>query len=444
MPPFRIAVVGSGIAGLSAAWLLSKNHQVTLYESGAHIGGHANTVDVDTPDGPVAVDTGFIVYNEKNYPNLVALFDRLGVPTDASNMSFALSIEGGRYEYSGTGANGFFGQRRNLFWLPHWQMLNDIARFFRDGQDRLKLYADNTSLGEFLNRENYSDQFIAEHIVPMGAAIWSTSMHEMLAYPAQAFINFYANHGLMSFTNRGLWRTVSGGSREYVTRLLADAGVEVQSGNGVENIVRHPGYVHVTEQSGAMRPFDHVVVATHADQALNLLEQPSNHEASLLANFSYQKNHAVLHRDQKFMPKRKRLWSSWNYQKAETGFDKNLCVTYWMNHLQRLETETDLFLTLNPTEEIHPKAIDREFDYDHPVFDDAAISAQKDLWSLQGENRTWFCGSYFGHGFHEDGAESGLAVAEALGGMSRPWSTEGQISRLPSRAQQPATIAAAE
>lgn len=443
MSRLKIAIVGSGISGLSAAWLLAKNHQVTLYEANGHFGGHANTLDIDTPDGPVAVDAGFIVYNEKNYPNLVALFDRLGVETDASDMTFALSIDDGRYEYSGTGANGFFGQRRNLFWLPHWKMLADISRFFREAQININQYEPQISLGEFLESENYSEQFIAEHIVPMGAAIWSTSMREMMAYPARTFVNFYANHGLMSFTDRSHWRTVSGGSRSYVQRLLADAGVEMMHGNAVKKVIRHPKYAHIVEQSGAERPFDHVVIATHADQALDLIENPSALEQQLLSKFPYQENRAIMHRDPRFMPQRRRLWSSWNYLKGSAGFDKNLCVTYWMNNLQKLDTNTDLFLTLNPPEEIDPELVDREIVYDHPVFDAAASAAQRDLWSLQGENRTWFCGSYFGHGFHEDGCESGLAVAEALGGVSRPWSTEGQVSRLPSRAQ-PQVVAAAE
>lgn len=443
MTKLKIAVVGSGISGLSAAWLLSKTHQVTLYESGGHFGGHANTLDVDTPHGRVSVDAGFIVYNEKNYPNLVALFDYLGVTTEESDMTFALSIDGGHYEYSGTGANGFFGQRSNLFWLPHWKMLADISRFFKEAQTQLNQYAPQIALGDFLLAENYSAQFIAEHIVPMGAAIWSTSMREMLAYPARTFVNFYANHGLMSFTDRSEWRTVSGGSRNYVSKLLAEAGVELKPNNGVKKIIRHTNYTHVVEQSGAERPFDHVVIATHADQALKLLDQPTYLEQELLSKFPYQENRAILHRDPKFMPRRRRLWSSWNYTKGAAGFDKNLCVTYWMNNLQNLDTNTDLFLTLNPTEEIDPDLVDREIIYDHPVFDAAAVEAQRDLWEVQGENRTWFCGSYFGHGFHEDGCESGLAVAEALGGISRPWSTEGQISRLPSRAQLPA-IAAAE
>jgi len=432
MKPLKIAVIGSGISGLSAAWLLSGNHQVTLYEADGHFGGHANTVDVETPSGRVAVDTGFIVYNERNYPNLVELFERLEVPTSASEMTFALSIANGRYEYSGSGANGFFGQRRNLFCLPHWRMLGDITRFFRDAQTRLEGYAPGISLGDYLDAESYCDQFVNEHIVPMGAAIWSTDMRGMMRHPARAFIDFYDNHGLLSFLNRPRWRTVSGGSRSYVSRLLADAGVELKRANGVERIARHPDYVHVAEHSGAVRPFDHVVVATHADQALRLIEEPTVRERNLLGAFGYQENRAVLHRDCRFMPRRRRLWSSWNYLKTGEGVDASLCVTYWMNRLQELDTDTNLFVTLNPVSPIHPKAIDREITYDHPVFDAAAHDAQKDLWSLQGEKRTWFCGAYFGHGFHEDGAASGLAVAEALGGAARPWSTEGLPSRIPS------------
>ncbi len=443
MTGLKIAIVGSGISGLSAAWLLSKNHQVTLYEQGQTFGGHANTLDIDTPDGPVAMDAGFIVYNEKNYPNLVALFDRLGVETEFSDMTFALSIDGGRYEYSGTGANGFFGQRRNLFWLPHWKMLADISRFFKDAKSRLDQYEPQVALGDFLMAEGYSQQFITEHIIPMGAAIWSTSMREMLNYPARTFVNFYSNHDLMSFTDRSVWRTVSGGSRNYVQKLLANAGVELKAGNAIQKVVRHPGYVHIVEESGAERPFDQVVIATHADQALKLLDHPTFMEQQLLSRFPYQENRAIVHRDPKFMPKRRRLWSSWNYLKSGIGFDQNLCVTYWMNNLQNLPTRTDLFLTLNPPEEIAPEMVEREIIYDHPVFDAAAVDAQRDLWSLQGENHTWFCGAYFGHGFHEDGAESGLAVAEALGGMNRPWSTEGRVSRLPSRANLP-HVAAAE
>ncbi|MCX2721358.1 NAD(P)/FAD-dependent oxidoreductase [Roseibium salinum] len=430
MNPLKIAVIGSGIAGLSAAWMLSKNHKVTLYEAGAHLGGHANTIDVATPEGNVGVDTGFIVYNERNYPNLVALFAHLGVETDKTEMSFALSSNGGAYEYAGSGLGGFFGQRRNVARTSHWKLLNDISRFFRTAQQRAAATSPEIALGTFLDREGFSPAFIENHILPMGAAIWSTTMSEMLEFPARSFIDFYANHGMLQFQNRPQWRSVRGGSRSYVNRLVEDGGFEILLETGASRIVRHPGYVHVADNRGALRPFDHVVVATHADQALGLLEGPDAAETNLLGSFSYQRNRAVLHRDSRWMPRRKRLWSSWNYIKKNKGADTGLCVTYWMNRLQNLQTRTDLFVTLNPYDAIHPKAVEGEFLYDHPVFDAAAMAAQNDLWTLQGARRTWFCGSYFGYGFHEDAFQSGLAVGEQLGGACRPWQVDNQSGRI--------------
>lgn len=430
MDRLKIAVIGSGISGLSAAWLLSKNHQVTLYESAGHVGGHANTVDVETPDGPIAVDTGFIVYNEANYPNLTALYDHLGVETHPTDMTFALSMNNGGYEYSGSGMNGLFGQRRNVVNLRHWQLLSDLTRFFRNAQQQVAGYPDSISLGQFLLNERYSKAFVQDHIVPMGAAIWSTSIAEMLNYPARSFVDFYANHSLLELGNRPAWRTVKDGSRKYVERMIADGGFEIQRGNGACRISRHPAFVHITDERGVSRPFDHAVVATHADQALGLLDQPDALETRLLERFTYQKNTAVLHRDARWMPRRKRLWSSWNYLKQGDAANGELCVTYWMNQLQPLKTDTNLFVTLNPYGEIHPKAVEASFEYDHPVFDVRALEAQKDLWALQGKNRTWFCGSYFGYGFHEDGAQSGLAVAEQLGGARRPWQVADESGRI--------------
>ncbi len=417
----NIAVVGSGIAGLSAAWLLSRDHAVTLYEAGATPGGHANTVDVDTPDGPVAVDTGFIVFNEKNYPNLTALFARLGVDTLPTEMSFSLSFADGAYEYCGAGAAGFFGQRRNLLRPRHWRLLADVRRFFRTAEERVAACPADMSLGAFLEAEGYGDGFVRDHIVPMGAAIWSTAMADMLAFPARSFVAFYANHGMLQFAGRPAWRTVAGGSRTYVRRLLEDAGCEVLLANPATRIVRHAGYALVADARGALRPFDHVVVAAHADDALALLDAPDEAEARLLGAFRYQPNTAVLHRDPRWMPRRERLWSSWNYLKRDEGLETGLSVTYWMNRLQDLATRTNLFVTLNPCGEIHPKAVDGTFAYRHPVFDAAAMAAQMELHRIQGVRRTWFCGSYAGYGFHEDGMESGLAVAERLGGMARPW-----------------------
>lgn len=426
----NIAVIGSGIAGLSAAWLLAMRHRVTLYEADNHIGGHANTVDVDTPDGRIAVDTGFIVYNERNYPNLTALFKHLGVATEATEMSFALSLNGGAFEYATSGAQGFFGQRSNLARPGHWRLMMDISRFFRTARERVEWFPADVTLGTFLTQERYSDAFVQDHIIPMGAAIWSTAMNGMLAFPARSFIDFYANHGMLQYWDRPAWRTVKGGSRQYVELLVADGGFEVQRNNRARRVVRQKDYIHITDERGVVRPFEHVVIATHADQAIRLLDEPDPLEEKLLGAFQYQTNRAVLHRDRRWMPRRRKLWSSWNYLKRRTGVEDSLCVTYWMNRLQNLKTQTDLFVTLNPAGDIHPKAIDAVFDYDHPVFSAPAAEAKKLLWAIQGKRRTWFCGSYFGYGFHEDGVQSGLAVAEQLGQVRRPWQVCGESDRI--------------
>lgn len=441
MQKLNIAVVGSGISGLSAAWLLSRGHHVTVYETEERLGGHANTVDVEAPEGPIPVDTGFIVFNEPNYPNLTALFDYMGVGTYKTEMSFAFSSGEGVYEYSGSGAAGFFGQKRNILRPRHWRLLRDVDRFFRTALERAAAVGEAATLGEFLAAEGYGEGFVRDHIVPMGAAIWSTAMKDMLDFPARSFIAFYANHGMLQFAGRPSWRTVRGGSRSYVRRITEDAGFEFMAGNPVTRIERHANYTLLVDGRGAVRPFDHVVVATHADQALRLLDKPEPAEARLLGAFRYQKNTAVLHRDPRWMPRRKRLWSSWNYIKRENGFESDLCVTYWMNRLQNLPARADLFVTLNPFDEIHPKAVDGVFHYDHPVFDAAATSAQKHLWSIQGTRRTWFCGSYCGYGFHEDGIQSGLAVAERLGCILRPWDVSRVPSRVPLPAEEPGRMA---
>lgn len=436
MEKLNIAVVGSGISGLSASWLLAKRHNVTLYEAGNYPGGHSNTVDVGLESGTIPVDTGFIVYNERNYPNLTALFAHLGVATDQTEMSFALSLNNGAYEYSGSRFGGFFGQRRNFVNPHHWRLLHDLNRFFSEASGNVARNATDMSLGEFLRSENYSDIFIEAHILPMGAAIWSTSMGDMLQFPARSFIDFYANHGMLQFRNRPLWNTVSGGSRQYVAKMLADGPIETVLNNPVRKVVRHEGYAHIVDARDVLRPFDHVVIATHADQALKLLEKPTTRESSVLGRFSYQPNRAVLHRDPAQMPKRRRLWSSWNYLKRGVEANEELCVTYWMNRLQNLDGDADIFVTLNPASEIHPKLVEQEFDYDHPVFDAGSLAAQKELWALQGLNHVWFCGSYFGHGFHEDGIQSGLAVAEQLGNVRRPWRIENESGRIAMRDTQ--------
>ena len=428
----NIAVIGGGISGLSAAWLLAQRHDVTLFEQAQTLGGHAPTVDVETADGVAPVDTGFIVYNARNYPNLTALFETLGVETHPTTMTFALSFDDSRYEYSGSAINGFFGQPRNLLRPRHWRLLADIARFFRTADERVRRYPADTALGGFLAQEGYSCVFTEDHIVPMGAAIWSTRMADMLGFPARAFVDFYANHGMLQFRDRPRWRTVAGGSRNYVMRLAEDGGFAVQPGCPVRRVYRHPDAVHVEDEGGVVRRFDHVVIATHADQALRLLVDPDGAERSHLGAFRYQVNRGTLHRDPQWMPARRRLWSSWNYLKREDGVETGLSVTYWMNALQgqALGSEPDLFLTLNPPRPVDPSAVVQYYEYEHPVFDARAITMQRTLWSLQGRRRTWFCGSYFGSGFHEDGLQSGLWVAEQLGGVRRPWRVADESGRI--------------
>jgi predicted NAD/FAD-binding protein len=423
----RIAVIGTGISGMSAAWLLSQRHDVTIYERDGRLGGHSNTVEVRTPDGIVPVDTGFIVYNEKTYPNLTALFAHLNVPTLASDMSFAVSLEDGELEYSGTSLNGLFAQRSNLFRPRFWSMLNDLWRFYREAPRDLSSLDDLSSLEQYLDAGCYGEVFRSDHLLPMAAAIWSASPSQMLQYPAASFIRFHDNHGLLQLRNRPPWRTVAGGSRTYVDALTHRFSDGIRLARGVAAIRRHQDGVEVRDRGGHSDHFDDVIVAAHADQALALLEQPTAEERSLLGAFRYSQNRAVLHGDPVLMPQRKAAWASWNYIGGRASTE-HPTVTYWMNALQQLPTAQNLFVTLNPVAE--PKQILHEEHYDHPIFDAAAMRAQRRLWSLQGQDRIWFCGSYFGAGFHEDGLQSGLAAAEALGGVRRPWHVENESGRI--------------
>lgn len=429
----RVAVIGSGISGLSAAWLLSRSRQVTLYEADQRPGGHANTIDVITPNGLAAVDTGFIVYNDRNYPELVSLFEHLGVSTQPSDMSFAASLDGGRFEYSGSGLKGLLGQKANILRPFFWRMIADIMRFYRTAPSILieRGNADET-LGSFLARAGYSDSFINNHLLPMGAAIWSTTAEQMREYPLHAFIGFFERHGLLTLTHRPRWRTVTGGSRNYVERLLKDFDGEVRLASPVTKIRRRDRGVEVADASGHTDIFDDVVIATHADQALRMLEDPSQDEYELLGQFAYTPNEAVLHRHTGLMPKRRSVWSSWNYIEAARQFaEPQLCVTYWMNRLQNLDQAHPLFVTLNPVYAVPEQDQIAAFSYTHPLFDTKALVAQKQLWRLQGARRTWFCGAYFGSGFHEDGIRSGLGVAEQLAGVSPPWRANRQDQPLP-------------
>ena len=344
----RIAIVGAGITGLSAAWLLGKRHDVTLFEANDRIGGHSNTVDVAAPEGAIPVDTGFIVYNELSYPNLIALFAHLGVETTASNMSFAVSLDGGGYEYSGTGLSGMFAQRSNVLSPAHWRMTADSLRFHREAGALAAAAGDpRLALGDWLASRQYSRPFVERHILPMAAAIWSAPADAMLAFPAASFARFFANHGLLQAANQPTWRTVVGGSRSYVGAILKDFRGEVRAGDPVAGVARQPGGVTLTTRSGGARTFDKVALCCHAGEALALLSDATASERRVLGAFGYSKNEAVLHTDEAWMPRRRAVWSSWNYLARDSA--SPLVVTYWMNSLQPLATKTNYFVTLNPS-----------------------------------------------------------------------------------------------
>lgn len=428
----RIAVVGTGISGLSAAWLLSRRHDVTIYEQADRVGGHSNTVWVYAQGRSVPVDTGFIVFNRTTYPNLCALFAHFRVPTQVSDMSFAASLDEGDFEYAGgVGLCGLFAQKRNLVRPRFLSMLADIRRFYRNAmRDAAAPRFERLTLGAYIQQHGYGEAFRNDHLLPMASAIWSATADKMLAFPALAFIRFHANHGLLQFAGRPVWETVTGGCIAYVRRLLEDFQGRIKLDAAVLRVDRTEHGVHISDAQGSTETFDHIVLANHADQALAVLADPTPSEATLLGAFHYQRNLAVLHSDVSFMPKRRAAWASWNYIGGRDSSGRDACFTYWMNRLQNIPRDTPLFVTLNPPRPPRSGTLHHSESYDHPIFDTAAIAAQSRLWQLQGVKRTWFCGAYFGSGFHEDGLQAGLAVAEELGGVRRPWTVEGESCRI--------------
>lgn len=420
---------------MSAAWLLSQRHAVTVYEKNGRLGGHSNTVTAQTSSGPTPVDTGFIVYNDVTYPNLVALFEHLGVATEVSDMSFGVSLNGGQMEYSSVGASAFLCNGRNL-WSPRfWSMTLDLLRFYKQApMEMLRTRDEMMSLGDYLKRRGYGAAFQDDHLLPQAAAIWSASLAEIQHYPACAFVRFFENHGLLKLKGRPLWRTVSGGSRAYVDRLTATYAANVRLNAAAVSVRRDAFGAWVRAANGDCQRYDAVVIAAHADEALSMLADASPDERRLLSACRYTKNRAVLHTDRTLMPRREPLWASWNYVGDNPA--GGCVVSYWMNKLQNLRCSEQIFLTLNPQGMPRNSTILYETEYDHPLFDAAAIRAQEQLWSLQGVRNTWFCGAYFGAGFHEDGLQSGLAVAEQLGGVRRPWRVEDESSRIHARVLQ--------
>lgn len=429
--PLSIAVVGAGISGLSAAWLLSQRHLVTLYEAEGRLGGHANTVSVEMGRQRIDVDTGFIVYNEQNYPNLTALFSHLEVETLQSDMSFAVSLGEGRMEYSSNDLLSFLGNGRNLLSRRFWLMTMDLVRFYRQASREMEWLkdAEHLTLGEYLDSNGYSHAFQFDHLLPEAASIWSSSVKHMRDYPACAFVRFFDNHGLLKLRDRPRWRTVTGGSQSYVSALRRSMQAGVRSCSPVKKVRPVLNGAEVIDGGGAVRRFDKVLIATHSDHALAMLDERGAEQREVLAAIPYRNNWAVLHSDASLMPRRRRTWASWNYV-GHGAASEGCAVTYWMNRLQDLETPRPLFVTLNPEREPDRSTVLWQGSYDHPVFTPAALAAQRKMWSLQGRGNIWFAGAWLGAGFHEDGLQSGLAAAEAMGGVRRPWIVPDESGRL--------------
>jgi predicted NAD/FAD-binding protein len=417
----RIAVIGAGIAGLASAWLLGRQHEVTLFEAADYLGGHTNTVDVTLEGRTHPVDTGFLVFNEKTYPNLIALFAHLGVASVETEMSFAVSLENPDLEWAGSNLATVFGQKRNLLRPSFWSMLSDILRFNRESTAWLATHPDNErSLQDFLDAGRYSSAFADWYLLPMAAAIWSCPTGQMRDMPLATFIRFCHNHGLLQVFDRPLWRTVKGGARQYV-RKIAEQLDDIRLACPVSAVTRDGAGLRVTHAGGSER-FDQVVMACHSDQAQAILGfTASDGQRAVLSAVRYQANRAVLHSDPALLPRDRKLWSAWNYfaGSGEPGAQP-VGVSYLINKLQPLPFTTPVVVTLNPAREPDPARVIAEFDYAHPIFDAAAIAAQSRLADVQGENGIWLAGAWGSYGFHEDGLKSALRVANALGAHA-PW-----------------------
>ena len=413
----KIGVIGSGVSGLVSALTLQEKFEVSLFEKNSKLGGHSNTVTIEQENNKYSVETGFIVLNDKNYPMFTSLLKHLNIGVNNSSMSFSVSVDKGQFEYSSSYI-GLLGQTKNIIDPKYWGMLRDINYFYTNALKDVKDCPDNETLGQFLKRFNYSNKFIDYHLVPMTASIWSCPSKSILNFPIKSLLVFFENHKLLNIYNRPKWSTVNKGSREYVKKIQSLLKGEIYTNTKVNKISKSKEGIRVHYQDG-IKTFDKVILACHADQSSEILIENFTEEANLLKDFKYQKNTSILHSDINFMPKRKSVWSSWNYI-TETGNSGNLSITYWMNELQGINSPKPILLSLNPKILPNPDLIYGQYSYSHPILDNNAINIQKKLSSIQGKNNLWFCGAWTGFGFHEDGVKSAVEIANSHN-IDLPW-----------------------
>ncbi len=413
----KIGVIGSGVSGLVSALTLQEKFEVSLFEKNSKLGGHSNTVTIEQENKKYSVETGFIVLNDKNYPIFTSLLKHLNIGVNNSSMSFSVSVDKGQFEYSSSYI-GLLGQTKNIIDPKYWGMLRDINYFYTNALKDVKDCPDNETLGQFLKRFNYSNKFIDYHLVPMTASIWSCPTKSILNFPIKSLLVFFENHKLLNIYNRPKWSTVNKGSREYVKKIQSLLKGKIYTNAKVNKISKSKEGIRVHYQDG-IKTFDKVILACHADQSSDILIENFSEEANLLKDFKYQKNTSILHSDINFMPKRKSVWSSWNYI-TETGNSGNLSITYWMNELQGINSSKPILLSLNPKILPNPDLIYGQYSYSHPILDNNAINIQKKLSSIQGKNNLWFCGAWTGFGFHEDGVKSAVEIANSHN-IHLPW-----------------------
>jgi len=412
----KIAIIGSGISGLTAAYLLHDDHELTLYEANDYIGGHTHTHDLEIEGKSWKVDSGFIVYNEKTYPNFIKLLRKLEIVSQKSSMGFSVKAPYKQLEYSGSSLNALFAQRLNLFRPSFYIMINDMLRFNRIAKSKLEGLVDSMTIKEFLKQNKFSKHFIENYIIPMGAAIWSTSAEKTIEMPAAFYIRFFQNHGLLQINNRPQWRVIKGGSKSYIEKIKKGFEKQIMLSTPVKKVIRHKNEVEVCfgKDGKYSNKFDKVIIATHSDQALQMLDKPNAKEKEILGALQYQQNEVLLHTDESILPRKKQTWSSWNYSLNEDS-KKPVALTYSMNILQSLNAKTHFLVTLNSFENIDPKKILKKLTYQHPLYTVEGVKLQKEKHLISGKNNTFYCGAYWGNGFHEDGVLSALDVCRFFG-----------------------------